>query len=161
MFKTKILWVRLIGINFGNGRLLVDSESVFDWPPNSENGRFGMFRRPAKPSASKGRRFGRLWRDLVFIWEPLKTRRICLCCYGNRARANFPAWRHGQHSIWAAHETWFKHASIRKDIMTQTLWWHWTVTRRPDVMQLRYIRTVSERSCDCDFSVSGFFEQLE
>ena len=40
-----------------------DSEFVFGRHPNSENGRFG---RPNEPSALKGRRFGRLWRDSRF-----------------------------------------------------------------------------------------------
>ena len=42
---------------------LADSEFVFDWPPNSEDERFGRFRRPAEPSTPTGGRFGRLWRD--------------------------------------------------------------------------------------------------
>ena len=45
---------------------LEDSEFVFDWLPNSENGRFGRFRRPAEPSVPTSGRFGRLWRDSCF-----------------------------------------------------------------------------------------------
>ena len=33
---------------------------------NSENGSFSRFGRPVEPSATKGRRFGRLWRDSRF-----------------------------------------------------------------------------------------------
>ena len=71
---------------------LVDSEFVFDWLPNSISGRFARFRRPDKPSAPKGRRFGRLWRDSRFHLRNSETRRICSRCYDNRARANFPTW---------------------------------------------------------------------
>ena len=39
------------------------TEFVFDCFPNSENGRFGRFGRPAKHSPPRGRRFGSLWRD--------------------------------------------------------------------------------------------------
>ena len=42
---------------------------MFDWLPNSENGRLGRFGRPAEPSAPKGRRFDRLWRDSRFYLQ--------------------------------------------------------------------------------------------
>ena len=45
---------------------LADLEFVFDWLLNSEKGRFDRFGRPAEPSARKGRRFGRLWKDTRF-----------------------------------------------------------------------------------------------
>ena len=45
---------------------LEDSEFVFDWLPNSENGRFGRFGRPVEPSAPTGGRFGSLLRDSRF-----------------------------------------------------------------------------------------------
>ena len=55
-----------------------DSEFVFDWLPNSENGRLGSFGRPAEPSAPKGRRFGRLWRDSRFHLQNPENEAILL-----------------------------------------------------------------------------------
>ena len=45
---------------------LEDSKFVFDRRPKSENSRFARFGRHAEPSAPKGRRFGRLWKDSRF-----------------------------------------------------------------------------------------------
>ena len=63
---------------------LEDSEFVFDRLPSSENSRLGRFGKPAEPSPSKAEGLADLGEILDVICKTLKTRRLCLRCYGNR-----------------------------------------------------------------------------
>ena len=66
---------------------------MFDSLPDSENGRFSRFGRPAEPSAPKGRRFGRLQSDSRFPLQNFKSEAslvaLLRCCQAPYASSCF------------------------------------------------------------------------
>ena len=62
---------------------LADTEFVFDDPQIPKTTGFCRFGSPAEHSAPKGRSLADIGEILV-IWDALKTRRLCLRCYGSR-----------------------------------------------------------------------------
>ena len=80
-----------------------DSEFVFDWLPNSENGRFG--------------RFGNFWEILVFICETLKTKRIRSCWYGNWVISVFVAKQRTRLHVFRLETSFFARMNLKPAVL--------------------------------------------